>query len=153
MAEEPLYCPRCGAEDFGCSCNLVSDFKPVFCETCGVRLPCEFCERMGQAMKLRIEPAIDPLQALRDVFWLSREARAVEEMNRCYRRLRYPGGRKFRSALRRLDRLDRWFARRDGPEFFSRDWSQKILGMLGGKLVQVDGDVVQRKPASGAGAA
>lgn len=50
-AEEPLFCPFCGAEDFGCSCVLDdSNTAPiVFCETCCARLEnnrCSECDTM-----------------------------------------------------------------------------------------------------------
>jgi hypothetical protein len=41
-AEEPLYCPLCGAEDFGCECDLEGPFEKKdirFCETCGAERP------------------------------------------------------------------------------------------------------------------
>lgn len=40
MSAEPLYCPFCGAEDFGCGCPLPlesgDDRAPRFCEYCGL---------------------------------------------------------------------------------------------------------------------
>jgi hypothetical protein len=38
MSDEPLYCPHCGAEDFGCDCDpeQVPPREKRFCQVCGV---------------------------------------------------------------------------------------------------------------------
>jgi len=38
MADEPLYCSFCGAEDFGCDCEYPSEDgerEVKYCEVCG----------------------------------------------------------------------------------------------------------------------
>ena len=52
MDDEPLYCPKCGAEDFGCECDLDPESASVdeirFCETCGGAAPggeCDYCDK------------------------------------------------------------------------------------------------------------
>lgn len=51
MSDEPLYCPFCGAEDFGCGCDYRegegTHGPPAWCEVCGVRLPCPYCPPMA----------------------------------------------------------------------------------------------------------
>lgn len=54
MNDEPLYCSHCGAEDFGCDCEMPAtavDYGP-YCESCGV-VPapgkeCKFMKRGGR---------------------------------------------------------------------------------------------------------
>lgn len=41
MSDEPLFCPFCGAEDFGCECPHPESDDPrevKFCEVCGATL-------------------------------------------------------------------------------------------------------------------
>jgi hypothetical protein len=42
VSDEPLYCPFCGAEDFGCECphpEGIEDPREVkFCEVCGAKV-------------------------------------------------------------------------------------------------------------------
>jgi hypothetical protein len=49
MSDEPLYCPFCGAEDFGCECTMWQGSRDtrtiVWCEVCGIKLVHGLCER------------------------------------------------------------------------------------------------------------
>lgn len=57
MSDEPLFCPSCGAEDYGCACDLDGGLPLFFCELSGARLEACDCPEDHRLMTSLLEAA------------------------------------------------------------------------------------------------